>query len=70
MSKAPISLRLVPEHKVRLVLEAKRQMIECALLEADKGAFVSEELMTKWFLSLGTANEIPEPDVDFFVICI
>jgi predicted transcriptional regulator len=47
--------------------EAKREMIEAAMLEADQGKFVSEEAMTKWFLSLGTENELPEPDEDVFV---
>ena len=44
--------------------EAKRQMIESAMAEADQGSFVSEEAMTKWFLSLGTERELPEPEVD------
>jgi len=48
-------------------IEAKRQMIESAMVEADKGAFVSEEAMTKWFLSLGTEHELPEPDEDVFL---
>ena len=29
--------------------------------EANKGEFISEEAMTTWFLSLGTENELPEP---------
>ncbi len=44
--------------------EAKRQMIEHAMLEADQGSFVSEEAMTKWFLSVGTEYELPEPAED------
>lgn len=43
---------------------AKRQLIEAAIVEADEGEFISEEEMTKWFLSLGTKNELPEPEVD------
>ena len=44
--------------------EAKRQIIENAMAEADQGSFVSEEAMTKWFLSLVTEHELPEPEVD------
>jgi RHH-type transcriptional regulator, rel operon repressor / antitoxin RelB len=44
--------------------DAKRQMIQEAIIEADKGEFVSEEAMTQWFLSLGTDHELPEPEVD------
>jgi predicted transcriptional regulator len=35
--------------------------------EADKGEFISDEAMTKWFRSLGTENELPEPEPDVFV---
>jgi len=45
----------------------KRQMIQDAIAEADKGAFISEEKMTEWFLSLGTDNELPEPEPDVFL---
>lgn len=47
--------------------EAKRLMIENAMREADHGSFVSEVAMTKWFLSLGTEHELPEPEEDVFV---
>lgn len=46
--------------------EAKSDMIRNALVEADKGAFVSEETMTAWFESLGTDKELPEPEADIF----
>jgi predicted transcriptional regulator len=48
-------------------VEAKRLMIEAAMAEADKGEFVSEEAMTTWFLSIGTAHELPEPEADVFL---
>ena len=35
--------------------------------EANKGEFISEETMTAWFLSLGTENELPEPQPDIFL---
>jgi len=47
--------------------EAKAQMIQDAIEEADKGVFISEEKMTAWFESLGTDNELPEPEPDVFL---
>jgi predicted transcriptional regulator len=46
--------------------EAKRSAIQDAMAEAEKGEFISEA-MTAWFLSLGTENELPEPQPDVFV---
>ncbi len=54
---------------IRLMIEAKaakRRIIEEAVAEADKGVFISEEKMTAWFMSLGTENELPEPEPDIF----
>jgi predicted transcriptional regulator len=48
-------------------IEAKREMIANAMTEADRGEFVSEEAMTKWFLALGTEHELPEPEADVFL---
>jgi predicted transcriptional regulator len=47
--------------------EAKAQIIREALAEADKGEFISEDSMTAWFESLGTENELPEPEPDVFL---
>lgn len=47
--------------------EQKRQIIHDAMTEADKGEFISEDAMTKWFLSLGTDEELPEPEPDVFI---
>jgi predicted transcriptional regulator len=33
--------------------ERKHRMVEEAIAEADKGVFISEEAMTRWFVSLG-----------------
>ena len=44
---------------------AKRRLIQDALVEADKGEFVSEERMNAWFQSLGTDNELPEPEPEY-----
>jgi predicted transcriptional regulator len=49
------------------VTEAKSKLIADAIVEANKGEFVSEEAMTAWFLSLGTENELPEPKPDVFL---
>ncbi|MEP5757788.1 MAG: hypothetical protein ABJ327_00430 [Litoreibacter sp.] len=46
--------------------EAKAQVIQEAIAEADKGVFISEERMTVWFESLGTDHELPEPQADIF----
>lgn len=46
--------------------EARTRLIEDAIKEADEGVFISEEKMTAWFLSLGTGNELPEPEPDIF----
>ena len=35
--------------------------------EMERGEFISEETMTKWFLSLGTNEELPEPQPDILV---
>ena len=54
---------------IKMMLEAKaarRRLIEDAMADADKGAFVSEAAMSAWFQSLGTDNELPEPEPDVF----
>ncbi|MEM5473487.1 hypothetical protein WNZ14_17280 [Hoeflea sp. AS60] len=54
---------------IKMMLDAKvakRRLIEDAIVEADKGAFVSQEAMNAWFQSLGTSNELPEPEPDVF----
>lgn len=35
--------------------------------QAEKGEWISEDAMTAWFSSLGTENELPEPQVDVFL---
>jgi len=47
--------------------EQKRRIINEAMVEADKGEFISEKVMTDWFLSLGTDEELPEPEPDIFL---
>lgn len=50
----------VEEH--RAYLEA----VDQALVEADKGVFVSGEAVFAWLGSLGTTNEQPTPKPDIF----
>ncbi|MCY0146288.1 hypothetical protein OEG84_00780 [Hoeflea sp. G2-23] len=55
---------------IRMMLEAKaakRSLVEEAMAEADKGEFVSDEKMNAWFQSLGTDNELPEPEPDVLI---
>jgi len=55
---------------IRVMLEAKaakRRIIEDAMSEADKGEFISDEKMNAWFQSLGTDNELPEPEPDILI---
>jgi len=47
--------------------EHKRQMIEAAVAEADKGVFISEEKMDAWVNSWDTENELPMPEPDVFL---
>jgi predicted transcriptional regulator len=46
--------------------EREIKILEQRIAEADRGVFISEEAMTRWFLSLGTDNELPEPEPDIF----
>lgn len=46
--------------------EVRIRLIKEAMVEADKGIFISDEKMTEWFMSLGTDHELPEPEPDIF----
>jgi predicted transcriptional regulator len=48
--------------------EFKRAEIEAALIEADKGIFISQAAMHRWIDSWGTDNELPPPEPDIFPI--
>ena len=43
---------------------AKRNAIEEAVLEADKGVFISNEAMNAWIDSWDTDEELPMPEPD------
>jgi predicted transcriptional regulator len=44
----------------------KRECLREAIVEADKGVFISEEAMDAWMLSWDTENELPPPEPDIF----
>ena len=47
--------------------EAKRRMYREAIAKADEGVFISEEKVTTWFETLGTEDELPDPEPDVFL---
>lgn len=49
------------------IKERERQIVEQALMEADKGKFISDEKMMGWIESWGSENELPEPEADLFL---
>lgn len=91
MSSARFSLRLEPELKdwleveakrqkrsagflateaiqhLKEMTEAKRQLIRDAVLEAEKGVFVSQEAVHAWMDSWDTEKELPMPEPDVFL---
>jgi len=44
--------------------EAKRQAIELALMESEKGDFISQEALNKWMDSWDSDKELPIPAPD------
>jgi predicted transcriptional regulator len=48
------------------VKERRRQDLEDAIAEADKGIFVSGEAVERWVLSWDTDDELPEPEPDIY----
>jgi hypothetical protein len=67
MTGARFSLRLEPETKDWPEIDAKRQLIRDAVLEAQKGVFVSQEAVHTWMDSWDTENELPMPKPDVFL---
>jgi len=47
--------------------EEKKQAIQNAILEADKGVFVSQKAVHEWMDSWDTENELAKPDADIFL---
>ena len=50
------------EHQARL-----RRSIEAAVVEADKGVFVSSEAMMRWVKDLFDGKKTPAPEPDVFL---
>ena len=46
--------------------EAKRSQIEAALVDAEKGEFISGEALGRWIESWETEAELPPPEPDMF----
>lgn len=44
----------------------KRECLQEAIAEADKGVFISEEAVDAWVKSWDTENELPMPEPDVF----
>lgn len=42
---------------------SKRNAIELAIKEANKGVFISEEIVNAWVNSWGTEKELPTPNI-------
>jgi len=47
--------------------EEKKKAVRDALLEADKGIFVSQKAVHDWMDSWDTENELPKPKADIFL---
>ena len=47
--------------------EVKKQAVQDAILEADKGIFVSQEAVHDWMDSWDTENELPKPKANIFL---
>jgi predicted transcriptional regulator len=64
------SAGFVLQQAVEEYLDAKEYFHEemrKAVKEAEKGEFISEEAMDRWFISLGTDKELPPPEPDVFL---
>lgn len=60
-----IAAQAIATQKLRS--ESRRRMIDEAVLEADKGVFVSSEAVSAWMNSWGSENELPVPKPDIFL---
>jgi predicted transcriptional regulator len=52
---------------MRQASEAKRRLIQDAVQEADKGAFVSQQTVHAWMARWDTDEETPVPEADTFL---
>lgn len=63
-SKAYITAKAIEEYVERN--SWKVQALKKARDDANKGEFISHNAMKAWVDSLGTDNELPDPQVDIF----
>ena len=63
-SKAYITSKAIEEYVARN--SWKIEALKKAKDDADKGEFISHDAMKAWVDSLGTDNELPDPQVDIF----
>lgn len=64
------SAAYIMQKAVEEYLDAKQHMREKlreAIVEADKGVFISEEAMMAWMESWDTDHELPPPEPDVFL---
>lgn len=47
--------------------EEKKQAVQDAVIEANKGVFVSQKAVHDWMDSWDTENELPKPKADIFL---
>jgi len=64
-SKAYLAAAALTEYVHRNAWKAKE--LHDALVEADRGEFISHGAMTAWADSLTTASELPPPEPDVFL---
>ena len=63
-SKAYITSKAIEEYVAHN--SWKVESLKKAKHEADKGEFISHEVMGAWIHSLGTDHELPAPETDIF----
>lgn len=59
----------VAQHAIARYLDAReieRRIMRERVAEADEGAFISEDAMTRWVDSWGSGEELPPPEPDVF----
>ena len=65
LSAAQVVTRAVKSHLEAQI--ARREAIEAAFDEADRGEFISSEAMLAWVNSWGSEDELPMPEPDVFL---
>jgi RHH-type transcriptional regulator, rel operon repressor / antitoxin RelB len=63
-SRAYIANEALQEYIARNAWQAKE--LQAAIVEADKGVFVSHKAVSDWVMSMGTDKELKRPKPDVF----